>query len=92
MSKRHDNFYEFVALCLTEKMKEQTITTTQLASRIGEQYNTVKGVIQSRRFSAHHMTWINEFIKADVAQLFSDHEAAMGEESGQEESSLSLFI
>ena len=89
MSK-HNDFYTFVASCLTAKMEEQTITTTQLASRVGEQYNTINGIMQGRRFYAHHVAWINDFLSYDVAQVYVD--SINGDQSEQKESGLSAFI
>ena len=56
------NYYEFIGAHLTAARERAKISTSQLAIRVGQQYNTVKGVENGRTFSAHQLIWIETFV------------------------------
>ena len=85
---RHEDFYSFVASKLTNAREHRSLSKSQLAKMVGEQYNTIAGIEQGRRFSAHHIVWIDTFLGSKVSEDFLNQ----GDSCGEEESRLEDFI
>ena len=83
---KHKDFYSFVAAHLTEARKNQNITRSQLANMVDEQYNTIVGIERGKRFSAHHLLWIEPFIGKHLSKIYKQGV------HGDKEEILSLFI
>lgn len=61
-----DLFYETIALRLKNYMKRENITTSQLGTRVDQQYNTITGILEGRRFQAHHTIWLSKIIDLHI--------------------------
>ena len=83
MRDKHQGFYDFVGANLTAQRETSKITITQLANKVGEQYNTLKGIENGRRFHAHQILWIEEFLDESISQIFQEY-ISQGVQSDEE--------
>lgn len=77
-----DQFYKTIATRLRNYMERETITTSQLATSVDQQFNTIKGILEGRRFQAHHTLWLSKIIDINIEEG----------DSGDENSRLEDFI
>ena len=83
---RYKDFYSFVAAQLTEAMKNRNISRSELANMVGEQYLTIAGIERGKRFSAHHLLWLEPFIGKHLSKIYKQGE------QGDKEEILDVFI
>lgn len=89
------NYYEFIAAQLTAARERAKISTSQLARRVGVQYNTVKGIEQGRPFSAQQLNWIEPFVGISTTKKYQEYlnQGNTGDKEIQEKTiKLSCFI
>lgn len=61
--------YQRLGFYLTTIRNHKKISVSQLATRSGEQFNTVEAIMNGKRFSFHHGIWIYEILEASLDQL-----------------------
>lgn len=63
-----DQFYRTISERLHFYMERESITTSQLATRVDQQFNTIKGILEGRRFQAHHIVWLSNIIEVQIEE------------------------
>ena len=79
--KRHDDFYQAVAVLLTYEMQKQKLSVSDVVKISGEQANTIKGILKGNRFNAHHIPWLQRVLKLNVDQFIQGATCDNEEES-----------
>lgn len=96
--KRNDQdlFYASVGQALTRAREQRKMTISQLATKSGEQFNTIREMEEGGKFMFHQASWLKEILGINLNILTSDainSNAIPKEETNeQEENSVSDFI
>lgn len=86
-------FYEVFAQHLTAWMTREKIGITDLVRISGEQNKTIKGMIDGRRFTAHHFSWITKHTDIDLKKITEELQIGGDkEETNKKENVISTWI
>jgi len=65
-------FYEAVSRLLTNKMKEESLTVSQVSNKVGQQFNTVNAIVKGVPFYAHQMMWLMSELNISVEDVIRE--------------------
>ena len=102
MNKEYQElFYKAVGEIVSLRMKERKTTISRVATRSGNQYNTVKYVAEGKPFYFHQALWIKDIlglstdklIEQATTKLFKESfDGKQEEKESKEESGIQSFI
>lgn len=94
-----DLFYASVGKELTKKRDRMKLTVSQLAQKVGEQYNTIRSIEEGKPFMAHQLTWMKNILDINLNIMISDainsngiKEESNGDKEIKREEDISHFI
>lgn len=99
--KEQDLFYASIGKELTRCRERMKLNTSQLATKVGEQYNTIKAIEDGKPFMAHQLAWMKNITEMNLNILISDALSANNikdepngdnKEETSNEADISLFI
>ncbi|MBF31842.1 MAG: hypothetical protein Unbinned1322contig1000_35 [Prokaryotic dsDNA virus sp.] len=61
--------YAAIGEVLTARMKSKQLTVSQVARRSGNQFNTVKYVLEGKPFYFHQAIWIRDYLGYSTDEL-----------------------
>ena len=70
--EEQEALYKSIGRHLTRAREQSKLSTSQLASRVSEQYNTVKAIEDGKPFMAHQLFWMNKILGMNLNILIKD--------------------
>jgi hypothetical protein len=82
MNKEYQElFYKAVGEIVSQKMKEKNTTISRVATRSGNQYNTIKYVAEGKPFYFHQALWLKDILGLSTDKLIEQATTKLFRES-----------
>jgi transcriptional regulator with XRE-family HTH domain len=70
--KQQESFYAGIGRYLTLARERKKLTVYQLATKAGEQFNTVSAIEEGKNFHFHQVVWIAGILGVNVNQMVKE--------------------
>lgn len=67
-----ERFYGAIRDKIEEVMREKNLTVHALATKSGQQYTTIRRILEGRGFSFHHVVWLTDILEISMDEWLID--------------------